>query len=196
MPLKILRLVLLGAAMLYPLFFFPQAAELPASMRKDAEKVLRALDKIQAESLTKKTGGLKRADFTEAELNAYIAYRIDAEKEEVMRELILKLFPENRIEGKASLDLSGARLPLGLKPKMNLYFEGRVVTAGGAVRLDFQKLFIEDRAMPMMLLDLIILAAAAVGKSEAVGINDWYELPYGLKEIKTSAQKLSLYYGP
>jgi hypothetical protein len=175
---------------------WPSFGQVSAAVRKDAERVLRALDRIEAESLMKKGGALKRADFTEDELNAYIAYRIEAEREEVLRELVLKLFAGNRIEGKAFVDLSGARLPFGLKPRMNLYFEGTVVTQEGAVRIQFEKLFVEDQPMPLMLFDMIILAAAAIGKSEAVSINDWYELPYGIKEIKTVPQKVSLYYPP
>jgi hypothetical protein len=174
----------------------PVSAQISPAVKKDAERVLRALDRIEAESLTKKDGALKRSDFSEAELNAYIAYRIEAEKEGALRDLVLKLFSGNKVEGKAFVDLSGARLPLGLKPRMHLYFAGRVVTRGGAVRLEFESLFVEDRSMPLMLLDMIILAAAAIGKSEATSVNDWYELPYGIKEIKTSSQRLSLYYRP
>jgi len=182
--------VLTGATLL------PLSAQLPPSVKKDAERVLRALDQIEAESLTRKGGGLKRADFSEEELNAYVSYRIAAEPDGVLKVLALKLFAENKVEGMARLDLSGARLPFGLKPRMNLYFAGKVLSSGGAVHLEFESLFLEDRSVPLMLLDLIILAAAAIGKSDAASINDWYELPYGIKEVKTASRKVSLYYLP
>jgi hypothetical protein len=166
------------------------------SVKKDAERVLRALDQIEADRLTRKGGGLKRADFSESELNAYIAHRIAAEPNGVLKVLALKLLAENKVEGMARLDLSGARLPFGLKPRMNLYFAGKVLSQDGAVHLEFESLFLEDRSVPLMLLDLIILAAAAIGKSDASSINDWYELPYGIKEVKTASRRVSLYYLP
>jgi hypothetical protein len=174
----------------------PYAPELQEAARKTAERVLRTLDRIEAESLSGRKGRLKRIDFSEEELNAYVACRIEAEKEGALRDLALKLFADNRVEGKAFLDLGGANLPFGLKPRLHLYFEGRVETRGGAVKLGFAKLFIEDRAVPLTLLDLIIATAAAAGKADGGSINDWYALPYGIKEIKTGRQKISLYYGP
>jgi len=174
----------------------PLSAQISASVKKDAERVLIALERIEAESLSKPRKSLERADFSEAELNAYIAYRIAAEPEGVLKVLVLKLLGENKVEGKAFLDLSGASLPLGLKPRMNLYFSGRVASRAGTVHLEFENLFLEDRAVPLMLLDMIILAAAAIGKSDSGSIRDWYELPYGIKEIRTAPEKLSLYYSP
>ncbi|MBM3294840.1 MAG: hypothetical protein FJY80_02180 [Candidatus Aminicenantes bacterium] len=176
--------------------FLPAFPQLTPSVKKDAERVLLALDRIEAESGTKKGKALSRTEFSESELNAYIAYRIAAEPDGVLRLLVLKLLDGNKVEGRAFLDLSGARLPFGLKPRMNLFFGGRVSTKAGAVRLEFDELFLEDRSVPLMFLDMIILAAAALGKSDAGSINDWYELPYGIQEIKTSARKLALFHPP
>jgi len=58
---------------------------LPAAARREALKVIRFLDRVEAESLIKKSGSPRRMVFTESELNSYIAFRIETEKEEVMR---------------------------------------------------------------------------------------------------------------
>ena len=132
--------------------------------------------------------------FTESEMNSYIAYRIASEKEELMKELRLKLFEENRIEGVILIDLTGQKLPSLLRSRMKLYFEGNFETQNGSIRLDFKKLFLEERPVPLMLLDMIIYVAARLGKTEATKINDWYELPSGIIDLRTGPGRLIVYY--
>jgi len=167
---------------------------LPAAARREALKVIRFLDGVGAESLMKKSGSPRHMVFTESELNSYIAFRIETEKEEVMKELRLKLFERNRIEGKVFVDLRDQKLPSFLKPQMNLYFEGVFVTQDGKVRLDFQKLFLESQPVPVMILDVIVFVASKLGKSDAGSINDWYALPAGIKDIRTRPGRISIYY--
>jgi len=45
-----------------------------------------------------------------------------------------------------------------------------------------------------MVLDLIILIASRIDKIEASSINDWYALPYGIKDVKTYRGKAAFYY--
>jgi hypothetical protein len=73
--------------------------ELPAAVKRDALKVQNELDRIEAENLRGKPGPMKSVQITETELNAWVAYRLDEQKEDVLRELVLKLFADNRIEG-------------------------------------------------------------------------------------------------
>ena len=169
-------------------------AQLAPSVLRDALKVQKELDRIEAEGLRGRTGPVKSAVFTEAELNAWVARRIEEQNEDVLRELVLKLFAGSRVEGKAFIDLSKADLPLGLKPRMNLFFSGRVIVRDGAAKVEFDRLFIEGQQVPIVLLDLIIAASAALGKSDAGSIKDWVALPYGLKDLRGEPGRVRLYY--
>jgi len=168
--------------------------ELQAAARKQALKVLKALDSIQAESLSSKSPALRRSDFSEEEFNAYVAYRIDEEKEDVLRDLKLKLFGGNRVEGMAIIDLRRQNLPSFIKPRMNFYFEGVLVIQDGKGRFDFRKLFLEGQEVPVIVLDMIIDIAARMGKSDAASIRAWADLPYGIKDLKTREGGISLFY--
>lgn len=169
-------------------------AELQAAVRDQALKVLKALDRIQAESLASKAPGLRRSDFSEGECNAYVAYRIEEEKEDILKELKLKLFGENRVEGKAVVDLRRQNLPSFIKPQMNLFFEGLLVVREGRARLEFRKLFLEGQEVPLPLLDVLIDIATRMGKTDAASIRAWVDLPYGIKDLKTRAGGIALFY--
>jgi hypothetical protein len=54
---------------------------------------------------------IRKIVITESELNSYIAYRIETEKEKIMKEFRLKLYKKNRIEGKVLVDLRGQKIP-------------------------------------------------------------------------------------
>jgi hypothetical protein len=165
-----------------------------AAARDQALKVLKALDRIQAESLAAPSRSLRRSDFTESDFNAYIAYRLDEEKEDVLKELRLKLLGENRVEGMALVDLSRQKIPAFIKPRMSLYFEGHLVVQGGKARFDFRKLFLEGQEIPLLVLDALIDIAVRLGKSDAGDILKWVDLPYGIKNLRTRAGGVSLYY--
>jgi hypothetical protein len=165
-----------------------------SASREAALRVVQALDRIEAEAASGRTGGTARATITEAELNAFLAYRIEEEGSPILRELALHLFAENRVEGKAFIDLSGAKLSFGLEPRFNLYFEARLLVENGYGRLDFQKLFIEGQAMPLLLLEMMIAAASSLGQKDAASLREWVELPYGLRGVKTEPGRVILVY--
>lgn len=188
------RLVLIiTGCIVFSLRLYP-GSQISGAARQEALKVIRFLEKIESEDILKRPGPIKRENFSESELNSYVAYRIETEKEDVMKELRLKLFEKNRVEGRMFIDLSGQKLPPVLKPQMNVYFEGVLTAQNGQARFDFQKLFVEGQQVPVVLLDLIIFIAAQLGKSEPGSINDWYELPPGIKDIRTGLGRISVYY--
>ena len=187
--------VLLFPALIAGLLVLPGGgSEITAAERLDALKVIRFLDRIAADSLMKIAAKPGRMDFTESEFNAYIACRIETEKEPIMKELRLKLFDQNRIEGKIFIDLRGRKIPAVLKPQMNLYFEGVFTTKNEQVRLDLRKLFLDGQRVPNFLLDMIIYVASKLGKTDAGGINDWYGLPLGVKDLRTAPGRVSINY--
>ena len=161
---------------------------------QEALKVLSLIEKIQAEQLEEGRHDLRKVVVTESELNSYIAYRIETEKEEIMKELRLKLLKGNKIEGKIFIDLSGQKIPKFLRPRMNLYFGGKVEIKDGKVRLALKELFLEEQAVRPMVLDFIIYISAKIENMEPSSINDWYELPYGIKNIETDLGKVFFYY--
>lgn len=162
--------------------------------QEEALKVLRAIDKVTAEGEQPGGGRLRKVVITESELNSYIAYRLETEKEEIMKELRLKLFDKNKIEGKIHIDLRGQPVPQFIRPEMNIYFAASLRVSEGSVKIDVQQLFLEDQPIQPHLLDLIIAVSARLNNEKATSISDWYELPYGIKDIKTQAGKAAFYY--
>lgn len=162
--------------------------------RKDAKKVLDLIEKIQQERQDPTPDSLSKVIVTEDEFNAYIAFRIDVEKEEIMKELKLKLFNDNKIEGKIFIDLKEQDLPRYLRPEMMFYFSGEVEVQNAMVRLDIQKLFLENQEIQPVVLDMLILFASKIGNWDSGSIKDWYELPYGIKEIRTYKGYAEFYY--
>lgn len=161
---------------------------------QEAQKVLKAIDKIVDEQFRKDKDSLKKIIITESELNSYIAYRIETEKEEIMKELSLKLFKANRIEGKIFIDLTGQKIPKFLRPRMVFYFGGELIVKESQAKLDFKELYLEGQPIQPLILDLIIYIASKLENTEASSINDWYELPYGIKNIETQKGKAIFYY--
>jgi len=160
----------------------------------EALKVLKAIDQMESEQSRRDKNPLKKIVITEKELNSYIAYRIETEKEEIMKELRLKLFKRNKIEGKVLIDLRGQKIPKFVRPQMTLFFGGRLEVKKGRARLNIKDLFLEDQRVKPTILDLILDLASKINNTEASSMNDWYELPYGIKDIKTNRRKAIFYY--
>jgi len=160
---------------------------------EEVSKVLKAIDKIRSESL-EESKRPRKIFITEKELNSYIAYRIETEKEEITREISLRLFEENKIEGKIVIDLRDQEIPKFLKPEMNFYLAAKLEVQNGKARLDIKKLFLENQPVPPLLLDLVIYISAKLEKTQASSINDWYELPYGIDDIETHLGWVSISY--
>ncbi len=160
----------------------------------EARKVLEAIEKIESEQSRGDKDSLKKIVITEKELNSYIAYRIETEKEEIMKELRLQLFKRNKIEGKVLIDLRGQKTPKFIRPQMTFYFGGKLEVKQGRARLDIKDLFLEDQRVKPTILDVILNITSKINKTEASSMNDWLELPYGIKDIKTNRRKATFYY--
>lgn len=161
---------------------------------KEALKVLNIIEKVQSEQNNLSKGKLRKVTVTESELNSYIAFRIETEKEEIMKQLNLHILVNNRIEGNILIDLRGQNLSGFLRPQMNIYFGGRVEVKDEKVRINIKKLFIEDVPIQPEILDVIIMIASKIENSEPTSLYDWYDLPFGLKDIKTQNGKAIFYY--
>lgn len=191
------RLTTLLPILLTPLLvtaFCQKDTRPPAYSLEEARKVFAYIDKIEAETQQPWNGPLRSVTVSESEFNSYIAYRIENEKEEIMKELRLKLFAENKIEGKIHIDLRGQDIPRFVKPEMDVYFAADVITQNGQAKVDMKEIFLGDEPIKPMILDLVIAISARLSDQKATSINDWYELPYGIKEIKTEKGRATFYY--
>lgn len=158
----------------------------------EARRIQEALDRI--EKARPAAGALRRVEFTDNELNVYIRHRIVESKEDVLRDLRVKLDTGNRIEGWMDLDFSGHHIPSFIKQRMNLYFLGTMTVQDGFIRFDFKEVFIEKEAVPMVMLDAIVFVASKLGKTDAKSVSDWHALPAGIRDVRTGAGRFSLYY--
>ncbi len=150
----------------------------------EVRKVYDAIHLLKREQMRTNRRSLKNIDITESEMNSYIAYRIEAEKEKVMKKLKLKFLDENRIEGRVFIDLQGAEIPRVLQPQMNLRFVAVLKIKDEKARLRLRHLFLEGLPVPSMILDLVIYIASKIDNEEVSSFGDWYELPYGIKDVK------------
>ena len=191
--------------LLIPLLFLLAPVLLTASCKKDtqatsaysmeeAQKVLLTIDRIEMETLEPWTGAPRSITITESEFNSYIAYRIENEKEEIMKELRLKLLAGNKIEGKIHIDLRGQKIPSFIRPEMDVFFAADLITNNGSAKVDMKEIFLGDEPIKPMILDMVMAISARLRNEPATSLSDWYELPYGIKDIKTEKGKALFYY--
>ena len=161
---------------------------------EEAQKVLLTIDRIEMETLEPWTGAPRSITITESEFNSYIAYRIENEKEEIMKELRLKLLAGNKIEGKIHIDLRGQKIPSFIRPEMDVFFAADLITNNGSAKVDMKEIFLGDEPIKPMILDMAMAISARLRNEPATSLSDWYELPYGIKDIKTQKGKALFYY--
>jgi len=161
---------------------------------EEAQKVLRAIIVIESATEQPWSGPLRSLTITDSEFNSYIAFRIETEKEEIMEELRLKFFKKNKVEGKVHIDLRGQDIPSFIRPEMDIHFAADVLTKNGLVKIAIKQLFLEGEPIQPLILDLVIAISARLNNEKATSLNDWYELPYGVKDIKTEKGKATFFY--
>ncbi len=161
---------------------------------QEVAKVLKAIDRVERETATLTERPLKKVSITESELNSYIAYLVEIKNEKFLKELRVKLFRKNKVEGIVLMDLRGENVPEFLRPQMTLYFGGKIETNDGLVKFILRDLFLEEQRIDPKVLDFIIAFAAKIGNYEAWSINDWWELPHGIKNVETENQKAVFFY--
>ena len=185
--MRIVRLasILVAALAIVPAGSSSSRSELTPELRADAQKVLQAIERIRAASGAEPSVRPRSVVVSERELNAYITYRIETEKEDILKDLRLKLFAGNRIEGLAVIDLRDRKLPAFIKPMMNITFAGVVESQPGKARVRIESLYLEQQRIQTALLDLVISTVSELEGTEPVRLDDWYELPYGIIGLET-----------
>jgi len=181
--------------MLFPLLVFLGAVSAADDYsRQEAQKVIGLIGRILEEQSEAAAGGMRKVVLTESELNSYIAYRVEEEHSEIMRELRLKIFPGRRLEGKIYIDLRGQDLPKILKPEMNFYFDGTLEIRDNLFRLNLSSLYLENQKILPELLNTVIYLGSKIQGSEPFRLDDWFELPYGIKNVETELGRAVFHY--
>lgn len=190
--MNVLRPAALLALIVAAAWAAPQGTrpELTPEQKADAQRVLDIIERIETAQGSASSAGTRSAEVTERELNAYIAHRIASEEEDVLRDLRLKLFPKNRIEGLAVIDLRGRKLPAFIKPMMNVTFAGVVESEPGKARVRFESLYLEQQRIQAALLDMVFATVAEIEGTKPTKLEDWYALPYGIVGLETRQGRL------
>jgi len=131
-------------------------------------KVLELIEKVNSESEEDYSGPLRQVVVAESELNSYLAFRLEQE-EDVLKELRLKLFETNRVEGKILLRFKKTGLSLMLEPEMIFYFSGTIKVKEKAARLAIDELFLNKERVDPLLLDTVIYLASKLQGTEYTG---------------------------
>lgn len=149
---------------------------------------------VRIEKAARPSGPLRRAEFSDNDLNVYIRFRLHESREDVLRAARIQLYQGNRIEGWMELDFSAHKIPAFIKKQMNLYFMGALFVQDGRIRFEFKDIFLEKERVSLIMLDLIVFVASKLGKTDATSISQWHPLPPGIRDIQTADGRFTLLY--
>ena len=77
---------------------------------------------------------------------------------------------------------------------MNLFFAAKLKIQNDKVRLVEREMFLEGQRIHPMVIDIIIEIASRMQNEESSSMGDWYDLPYGIKNIRTQQGKAMFYF--
>jgi hypothetical protein len=172
-------------------------------VRAKAARLFAALDDIKAEAVrsrpvgpgaSRPAPGSRRLTFSEAELNAYAACRLEDEHEPYVKEVFLKLLAGDRIEGRVAIDL-GKPQASGLVPqKQDLLFAARVETKDGKIRINMDSLYLGTQSISPAFVDVIIGVVSKLQGVEPTSLEDWYDLPRGVLRLESRPGQVVVIY--
>lgn len=186
---KLVPLVLVAVLALEP----ARGAELSPEVRARAVKVQAALRTIEMEA-RQTSPGPRSMTFTEAEFNAWVAVRLDEEKEPYVKSAEFKLLADDKVEGRILLVL-GQRPAGGLLSERQVFiFSAGFETREGRIRIDLDSLFLGTQKLSPSVVDLIIGFVSRLQGAEPTSIRDWYDLPPGVDKLRTQPGRLVVIY--
>lgn len=194
--LKIFKWILFSFLIVLEISFWTASIkkEKPSEqLEPKVQRVLEIIAQMEKAKLDPQSRPLQQAVITEDELNAYIAYRIKTEPLEMLQELQLKLFEGNYLEGRAVLDLSQERLPDFIPKNALLFFATSFRVEKGKIYFDFKKIFLGSQEIPVDFVSEMIKQIALAHGEPPQGLNRAYDLPFGIKDIK-SKKGLAIFY--
>jgi hypothetical protein len=126
--------------------------------------------------------------------NAFVAYRIVSDQERYVKSCELKLQPENRVEGKIVIDISGQLLSVLLPPKVELLFSAGVETREGKIKINMDNLFMGTQRLSPAFIDTVIAVVSGLEGVKSTSLKDWYDLPAGVERLETRAGQVVIIY--
>ena len=168
-------------------------AEVRPEVRAKAAGILDALKKIEAEQ-HRPAAALRSSTFTEAEFNAYVVCRLDAEKEPFVKAAEFKLLAGDRIEGRITIDLGDRQITSLLPKRQDLLFSAGVETRDGKIKISMDKLFLGTQPIAPAVVDVIIGILSRLQGVEPTSLGDWYDLPPGVRKLESRAGQVVVYY--
>jgi len=170
-------------------------------VRNKAAGILNALEKIEAErgrpapsASPAPAVGSRSLTFTEAEFNAYVACRLEAENEPFVKAAEFRLLANDHIEGRITLDL-GDRKAAGILPqRQDLLLAGGFETRDGMIKIRLDKLFLGTQPISPAFVDVIIGVVSRLQGVEPTSLEDWYELPPGVVRLGTRPGRVVVFY--
>ena len=202
---RFLRPAVLAALAIFATAAGVFTAQVPPEVRAKAAGILAALERIEAEAvrltLTRSVPaspapqpGSRSLTFTEAELNAYAACRLEDEGDPYVKAVELKLLAGNRIEGRISIDLGKPQASGLMAQKQDLLFAARVDTEDGKIRIAMDKLYLGTQAIAPAFIDIIIGVVSRLQGVEPTSLKDWYDLPPGVMRLESRPGQVVVIY--
>ncbi len=196
---RLLRPVILAAlAILLAAPVRSTFAGVPPEVRAKAAGIFAALSKIEAEAKRPASPapkpGSRSLIFTEAELNAYAACRLEDDGEPYVKSAELRLLAGDRIEGRLAIDLGKPQVS-GLVPqRQDLLFAARVETQDGKIRINMDSLYLGTQALSPAFIDIIIGVVSRLRGLEPTSLEDWYDLPPGVRRLESRPGQVVVIY--
>jgi len=168
--------------------------QLAPEVRGRALKVVEALEKLEAEQTRAPSRAGRSYVVSEADLNAWIAYRIATEMEKYVRSCELKLLDGDRAEGRLVIDLGGTPAAVLFPSRVDFFFAASAESRDGKIRITMERLFLGTQRLSPDFIDTVIGVVAGLEGKPATSLKDWYPLPYGIRRLQSGAGRLVCHY--
>jgi hypothetical protein len=168
--------------------------EIPPGVRARAEKVIESLERVEREQARTSSRTARSVEVSEADLNAWIAYRIATDPDKYLRSCEIKLLAGDRFEGKIVLDLSGTPATLLLPSETELFFSATGESRDGRIRIRLDDLFLGSQRLSPSVLDKVMAFVSGLQGAPPASLNDWYALPYGIRRLESRRGLLICHY--
>lgn len=173
---------------------FASASQLAPEVRARALKVMDLLRKAEAGHFDPSSLSSRRLVFSEDDFNAFVAYDLEVSKEEFVREVVLMLQDNNRVEGKILIDLGGRKGSDSLPSKFELFFAANFESQSGRIRIGMDSLYLGTQRIPVVFIDTVIAVVSRLQGIEPTSLDDWYALPYGIQKLDTRQGRVIVHF--
>ncbi len=160
--------------------------------REAAEK----MDRVLNDLLKKKHEGKPLPAvvvFSQKELNSYLYYKAGTQLPPNLKNIDISLLPGS-VVAQADLDLSqpggSSKVPEMLQRPVSIYLTGKLTTKKGWGYFQPQTFRIAFLPIPVTVLDSIVQYLTEHQSGKAHSLNDWFALPYGIKEVTIQKERL------